>query len=93
MPAQNRPDDRLVTAEPKKLLGSRVPAPLHERMERRCELAYEAGEARQPSKEQMIAAILLASPTDGAKLRELLNAYGQATVADVLPWLAAEGAT
>lgn len=35
----------------------------------------------------MIAAILLASPTDGAKLRELLNAYGQATVADVLPWL------
>jgi len=87
MSPEYRPDQRLVTALPRKPLGARVPAPLHERVERLCEAAYAAGQTRQPSKEEMVAALLLACPTDGTKLRELLNAYGEATVADALPWL------
>jgi hypothetical protein len=88
MPPNYRPNDRLIDADPISPLGARIPAPLHERIERLCEVAFQAGETRQPSKQEMAAAILLGSTTDGQELRELLRRYGEATVADALPWLA-----
>lgn len=78
------PDSRLVDVD-KTPLGQRVPAPLHDRMEWLCDLAYEAGEPRRPSKMEMVAAVLLASPTDGKSAREILKKLGEATVADALP--------
>jgi hypothetical protein len=82
------PDQRLVDVE-KAPLGQRVPAPLHDRIEKLCDLAYEGGEPRRPSKMEMIAALLLASPTDTSALRNLLREYGEATVATALPWSSA----
>lgn len=84
-----KPDDRLVEVE-KEALGQRVPAPLHDRIEKLCDLAYRAGEPRRPSKMEMIAALLLASPTDGAAVRDMLREYGEATVAQALPWSSVE---
>ena len=78
------PDSRLVEVE-KAPLGQRVPAPLHDRIEWLCDLAYEAGEPRRPSKMEMVAAVVLASPTDGESAREILKKLGEATVADALP--------
>lgn len=65
-------------------LGQRVPEPLHERVEQLCDLAYEAGEPRRPTKQQMVAALLFGAPTDAEELVELLHRYGRATVADAL---------
>jgi hypothetical protein len=83
MPTSFRPNDRLVEANPMPL-GQRVPEPLHERVEQLCELAYDAGEPRRPTKQQMVGALLLAAPTDADELVELLRRYGRATVADAL---------
>ena len=82
-----RHQDRLVEAE-KAQLGQRVPEPLHERLNRLCDLAYEAGEARRPSLQEMVGAVLLATPLDGARLRQLLADYGRATVKEAVPWRA-----
>lgn len=76
-------EDRLLEANPKPL-GQRVPEPLHERVEQLCELVYEAGEPRRPSKMEMIAALLLAAPTDPEELVELVRRYGRARVRDTL---------
>jgi hypothetical protein len=76
--------DRLVESADKPL-GQRVPAALHERVERLCDEAFAAGEPVRPSKMTMIAAVLLAAPTDGAELRALLRRYGEATVGEALP--------
>jgi hypothetical protein len=77
------PSDRLVEANPKPL-GQQVPEPLHERIKQLCDLAYEAGEPRLPTKQEMVAAILLAAPTGADEIRGLLRKYGEATVADAL---------
>ncbi|MEJ7787210.1 MAG: hypothetical protein WKF96_20610 [Solirubrobacteraceae bacterium] len=84
MPPKIPPDSRLVDVEDAPL-GQRVPAPLHDRIAWLCDVAYEAGEPRRPSKMEMVAALLLGSPTDGQALRQLLKALGEATVADALP--------
>jgi hypothetical protein len=70
-----------------KALGQSVPESLHRRLERQCELAYEAGEPQQPSKMVMLAAILAESTLDPSELRRMLATYGEATNADALPWL------
>jgi hypothetical protein len=89
MSREIRPQARLVDQDFKPL-GQRVPAPLHERIEQLCEIAYAAGERQRPSKMEMLAALLLATPTDGQELRRLLQQYGEATVGDALPWSAAD---
>ena len=48
-------------------------------------IAYEAGETRRSSKMEMVAAVLLASPTDATALRQILKTLEEATVADALP--------
>jgi hypothetical protein len=78
------PDDRLIETD-EKLLGQRIPKLLHERVEALCSIAYEAGERKRPSKEDMVAALILDGPTDGQELRDLLEKYANATVAEALP--------
>jgi hypothetical protein len=73
---------RLIEADPKPL-GQRVPNPLHERIEELCEVVYQSGHAR-PSKVKMLAALILAAPTDAATLGSALRAYDAATVEDAL---------
>lgn len=65
-------------------LGQRVPEPLHQRIEELCDLVYEAGEPQRPTKQQMVAALLLGAPTKADELVELIRRYGRATVADAL---------
>lgn len=77
------PNDRLVDTNLAPL-GQRVPEPLHERVEQLCDLVYDAGEARRPTKQQMIAALLFGASTDATELIELLRRFGRATVADAL---------
>jgi hypothetical protein len=86
-----RLDQRLVESDFKPL-GQRVPEAIHRRVEHLCELAFQAGERREPSKMEMLAALLLGCPTDPQELRRLLRAYGDATVATALPWAVEEGA-
>jgi hypothetical protein len=83
MPPNFDPNDRLLEANPTPL-GQRVPEPLHERVEQLCDLAYEAGEPRRPTKQQMVGALLFGAPTDAEELVALLRRYGRATVADAL---------
>ena len=75
--------DRLVDVLAKPL-GQRVPEPLHERLEQLCDVAYEAGETRRPTKAEMAAAIILGAPTDPVSVVKLLRDLGVATVADAL---------
>lgn len=84
MPRNFDPNSRLIEANPVPL-GQRVPEPLHERVEQLCDLAYEAGEPRRPTKQQMVAALLFGAPTDADELVKLLRRYGRAKVADALP--------
>jgi hypothetical protein len=74
------PNQRLIEADPK-ALGQRIPNPLHERIEELCDVVYRAGNVR-PTKVRMLAALLLAAPTDAATLDDLLRSYDAATVAD-----------
>jgi hypothetical protein len=83
LPAEFDPSDRLVEPNPVPL-GQRVPEPIHERVEQLCDLVYEAGEPRRPTKQQMVAALLFGAPADAEELAELLRRYGRATVADAL---------
>src|SRR5947209_6766099 len=76
-------NDRLQDAPPKQL-GQDIPAPLHERLEQLCDIAYHAGERRRPTKAEMVAAVILGSPTDGTTLRKLLSDLGDATVEKAL---------
>jgi hypothetical protein len=76
-----RPTDRLVEATAKPL-GQDVPEPIHERLKQLCDLVYEAGEPRRPTKQEMVAAVIFGSPTTPEELIDLLRRYGRATVAD-----------
>jgi hypothetical protein len=73
---------RLIEADPRPL-GQRIPNPLHERVDELCDVVYRAGHAR-PTKVRMLAAVLLAAPTDPATLDALLRAFDRATVGDAL---------
>lgn len=73
--------DRLVDAQKEQLTG-RIPEPLHERLEQLCDAAYEAGETRRPGKAEMLAAVILGSPTAPQDVVEMFRNYGKATVAD-----------
>lgn len=75
------PDDRLVEATPKQL-GQRIPEPLHRRLEELCDIVYDAGAARRPTKEDMVASLVLGAPEDSARLQEMLASYGRARVRD-----------
>lgn len=75
-------NQRLTEADPKPL-GQRIPNPLHERIDELCDVVYQARHAR-PTKVRMLAAILLAAPTDPAILDELLRTYDGAIVGDAL---------
>lgn len=76
------PDQRLTEADPKPL-GQRIPNPLHERVDELCDAVYRAGNAR-PTKVRMLAALILAAPTDAETLDDLLRAFDGATVGDAL---------
>jgi hypothetical protein len=73
--------DRLVDAHKEQLTG-RVPEPLHERLEQLCDAAYDAGETRRPGKAEMLAAVILASPTAPQDVVDMFRNYGKATVVD-----------
>jgi len=75
-------NQRLIEADPKPL-GQRIPNPLHERVDELCDVVYGAGHAR-PTKVRMLAAVLLAAPSDPATLDALLRAFDRATVGDAL---------
>jgi hypothetical protein len=75
------PQDRLLETEAKGL-GQRIPEPLHARLDALCNLVYDAGEAKRPTKADMVAALILASSEDGHELRLIYQAYGAARVAD-----------
>jgi hypothetical protein len=75
-------DQRLREA-PNSGLGQRIPEPLHDRVERLCDLVYEAGYER-PTKARMIAALLLAAEANPERLAAALAAYDRATVGDAL---------
>ena len=75
-------DQRLTEADPKPL-GQRVPSPLHERVDDLCDVVYRAGHAR-PTKFKMLAALVLAAPTEPAILDELLRRFDRATMRDSL---------
>ena len=81
MPPDLDPAERLIET-PLEPLGQRVPAPLHERLDRLCDIAYEAGESRRPTKMQMVGALIFGGPSDPAELVELLRRYGRATVGE-----------
>ena len=78
-----QPGDRLIDT-PHQPLGQRVPEPLHERVEQLCDAAYAAGEARRPTKMQMVAALIFGGPTDPSELRDLLDRYARAKVVDAM---------
>lgn len=71
-------------------VGVDMAVPLHERIEELCDRVYEAGYAR-PSKRKMLAALVLASPTDPTQLDALLRDYDRARVRDSLLGSPAEG--
>src|SRR5947209_15701904 len=75
--------DRLLEASPKPL-GQRVPEPLHVRLLDLCDLVYEAGATRRPTKAEMLGALILAAPDDPGLLSELLERYGRADVGAAL---------
>lgn len=75
--------DRLIEASPKPL-GQRVPEPLHVRLLDLCDLVYESGETRRPTKAEMLGALILAAPDNPTTLVEMLNAYGRADVGQAL---------
>jgi hypothetical protein len=75
------PDDRLVEAAPKQL-GQRIPEPLHRRLEELCDIVYDAGVPRRPTKAEIVAALVLGAPEDAARLQEMLATYGRARVQD-----------
>src|SRR5712691_12956319 len=64
-------------------LGVLVPVPVSERVETLTELLYQEGHGRVPRKE-LVAAILIAAPTDAAQLAEFLQSYRTARVRDAL---------
>lgn len=68
--------DRLVEAAAKPL-GQDVPEPIHERLKQLCDLVYEAGETRRPTKQEMVAAVIFGSPTTAQELTDLLRRYGR----------------
>lgn len=74
--------ERLREADPQPL-GQRVPHPLHERVEALADRLYEGGGDR-PTKAKLVAAILLAAPTDPTELRRLVARYESALVKDAL---------
>jgi hypothetical protein len=76
------PNQRLTEADPKPL-GQRIPNPLHERVDELCDVVYRAGGAR-PTKVRMLAALILAAPTDPSTLDDLLRTFDGATVRDAL---------
>jgi hypothetical protein len=71
-------------------VGVDMAVPLHERIDELCERVYEAGHAR-PSKRKMLAALVLASPTNPAELDTLLRDYDRARVRDALVASPADG--
>jgi hypothetical protein len=75
--------DQRLSEVPSSGLGQRIPEPLHARLERLCELVYEAGHER-PTKMRMVAALLLAASTDPDQLATALADYDRATVGDAL---------
>lgn len=75
-------NQRLTEADPKPL-GQRIPNPLHERIDELCDVVYLARHAR-PTKVRMLAALILAAPTDPAILVEVLQTFDGATVGDAL---------
>jgi hypothetical protein len=75
-------NQRLTEADPKPL-GQRIPNPLHERIGDLCDVVYRAGHAR-PAKVKMLAALILAAPTEPATLDQMLRAFDRATVGDAL---------
>lgn len=75
-------DDRLDAVEARNL-GASIPTPLHERIDELCELVYGARYAKPPLK-KMVAALVLAAPTDPQQLHEILTAYDGALVRDAL---------
>lgn len=75
------PDDRLIEATVRQL-GQRIPEPLHRRLGELCDLVYEDGAPRRPTKEDLIAAIILGAPEDPTQLKAMLDAYGRARVRD-----------
>lgn len=83
MPGKLRlnPDDRLVEVTVRQL-GQRIPEPLHQRLGELCDLVYEDGAPRRPTKEDLIAAIILGAPEDPAQLKAMLDTYGRALVRD-----------
>lgn len=85
MTSRLRSDMRLVNT-PDAQLTLRMPEVLHQRIDRLCDLAFEAGERKRPTKQEMVAALLFSSPVEGAELRAILSQFGQATVGDALPW-------
>jgi len=75
-------NDRLDGAHARNL-GAAIPEPLHMRIDELCELVYGARFAR-PSRKRLIAALLLAAPTDPVELQRLLTNYDAALVGDAL---------
>jgi hypothetical protein len=76
------PKQRLTEADPKPL-GQRIPNPLHERVDELCDAVYRAGNIR-PTKVRMLAALILAAPTDPRALDRLLRAFDSATVGEAV---------
>lgn len=64
-------------------LGSDLPVPVHDRIEKLCDLVYEAGHER-PGKGKLVAALLLDAEADPDKLVKVLQSYDAATVRDSL---------
>lgn len=64
-------------------LGQRVPEPLHARLAQLEQLVYDAGHQR-PTKARLLAALVLAAPSNPVLLVDALAAYDRACVADAL---------
>jgi hypothetical protein len=58
------------------------PAPIDMRLSALVQLAIDAGEQDSLSRSELIAALVLAAPADGARLHETLLAYRTAKAAD-----------
>lgn len=61
-----------------------LPAAIHERLDWLVDAAIRAGEDRRLARTEVIAALVATAPHEGGALREALEMYRTATVADLL---------
>jgi hypothetical protein len=79
---RRRPPDTALAGTPERQIGVSLPVPLDVRLDVLVERAIAAGE--RTSRKELLAAIILATSTDGEALSRLVRNLRQATIGDAV---------